>query len=111
MDERISIADWFKRENIWDKVSNSEKEFFYEKTPEKEKIIDISWAIEAALTLAWVLNVMDTLPEIDRESTDNEIGNFLSRIPQPGVNTKEFLQNLSYRSLEEIYEENLVNEL
>jgi hypothetical protein len=110
LDERISIADWFKRENIWDKVSNNEKEFLYDVTPENEKIVDVSWAIEAALTLAWTLNVVDTLPEIDRESTDDEIGNFLARIPKPGENTKEFLQNLSYRNLEEIYEENLVNE-
>lgn len=110
LDKRISIADWFKREDIWDKVSNNEKEFLYDVTPENEKIVDVSWAIEAALTLAWTLNVVDTLPEIDRESTDDEIGNFLARIPQPGESTKEFLQNLSYRNLEEIYEENLVNE-
>ena len=110
LDERLSIASWFKKENIWDKVSNNEREFLYEKTPGKEKLIDISWGIEGAQTLAWAVNVVDTLAEINRESTDDEIEKFYSNIPQLGESTQEFLQRLSYRNLEDIYEENLVNE-
>jgi hypothetical protein len=110
LDERLSIVDWFKRENIWDKVSDNEKNFLYAHVPEEEKAIDISWGIEGALTLAWVLNIVKTLPEIDQGSQDDVFDHFFSSMPQIGTNTQEFLRHLSFRSLEEIYEENLVNE-
>lgn len=110
LDERLSIVDWFKRENIWEKVSVNEKDFLYTNVPEEKTLIDISWGIESALTLAWTLSIVETLPEIDQESQDDVFDHFFSSIPEIGTNTKEFLEKLSYRNLEEIYEENLVNE-
>lgn len=110
LDERLTIVNWLKMENIWDRVSKNEAVFFYESVPDEEKVRGNSWAIDAALTLAWALNIVDTLGEIDRETTDEALDTFYSRIPKPGESTEKFLKNLSYRNLEEVYEENLVNE-
>ncbi len=108
--DRQKLVAWFKRENIWDRVSPEEKDFFIEAAPPKEELIDLSWRIEGALTLGWALNLLDTLHEINRNETDEEMDRFTSSIPGLGAPIQQFLHNLSFRDLGEVYIENLVNE-
>ncbi len=109
--ERPKIIKWLKREHIWEKVSENEKEFFGEANPAKKTLGELSWGIEGALTLGWVLNLFDNLHEINRDETEEEMDIFFSKIPPIGGETKGFLDSVSYRSLEEVYLETLVNEM
>lgn len=112
--ERADVCDWLQREGLWDRVSPKEKEFFTDPLPEKETLRELSWRIEAALTLGWCLNKVKVLPRLDE--TSNKINGqamreFQENVPALGEPLMSFLSNLEYRSLDEIYEENLVNEM
>lgn len=111
LDERIGVIDWLNKENLWNKVSPNEKEFLSNPSPNDDMLMDLSWRIEGALTLAWCLNKIKTLPRLDEENNDQAIEEFLISIPEIGDSLKDFLMNLEYRNLDEIYEENLLNEL
>ncbi|PTB97265.1 hypothetical protein C9994_03555 [Marivirga lumbricoides] len=109
--ERDNIIQWFKDENIWDKVSPNEKKFLTELNPEEELIMDLSWRIESALTLGWCLNKIKTLPRLDNDNNEKEIEEFQRNVPELGDPLQLFLTQLEYRDFNEIYEENLLNEL
>jgi hypothetical protein len=111
LDDRKKVIDWFKREDLWDKVSKKEKTFLSKRKPNQEELMDLSWGFEGALTLGWALNLTESLHEIDRDETDEEIKAFVAAIPELGEKINAFLSKLSYRNLEQVYEENLVNEL
>ena len=111
LEERPQIIDWLKQEKIWNKVSPTEKEYFITTDPEEELLMDLSWRIESALTLGWCLNKVTTLPRIDNNKTENALEEFQQNIPEIGDSLTLFLTQLEYRSLDEIYEENLLNEL
>jgi hypothetical protein len=111
LSDRQKIIAWFKRENLWESVSEKEKSFLDNPSPGQRELQDMSWGLEGALTLGWALNLFDGLHEINTDEADEEMKAFLQATPALGDRTKEFLENLAYRSLVEIYEENLVNEL
>ncbi|MDP2386614.1 MAG: DUF4272 domain-containing protein [Bacteroidota bacterium] len=111
LENRLKIIHWLKIEELWDKVSEKEKEFFTDQQPTEETRIALSWRLESALVLGWALDLIDNIHSIDNEGTDDEINTFMNYVPELGESTKEFLSNVSYRSLEEIYEENLLNEM
>lgn len=111
LEDREKIVDWFKQENLWEKVSEKERAFLVGKKPEQRDLMNLSWGLEGALTLGWTLNLTDTLHEIDRDETNEEMKAFVAAIPAMYGKTQPFLAKLAYRSLEQVYEENLVNEL
>lgn len=111
MDDRPKMISWFKQENLWDKVSEKEKTFLVDPSPGERELMNLSWGLEGALTLGWVLGLSNTLHNIDQEETDEEMETFINSIPELGGETTQFLKNVQYRDLGEIYQENLVNEM
>jgi hypothetical protein len=111
LEDRQKIIDWFKRENLWGKVSKCEKAFLSDSKPKRKVLMNLSWGLEGALTLGWTLSLTECLHEIDRDETDEEMEAFVASIPKLGGETAEFLSKLAFRNLEQVYEENLVNEL
>jgi len=111
LDERDSIILWFQEENIWDKVSPNEKDFLMDSNPNENTLMTLSWRIESALTLGWSLKKVKTLPRLDNENNESFIEEFQQNIPEIGDSLILFLTELEYRDFNEIYEENLLNEL
>ena len=111
LNDRTEIIDWLKYEQIWDKVSEREVDFFTNLSPEDDELADLSWRIESALVLAWVLNLIDNLPEIDQEDTDEVMEIFITKVPEVGGEIKRFLGSLTFRNFDEVFEENILNEL
>lgn len=111
LDDREKIISWFKREKLWDKVSKKEKDLLNTKTLNEDALIELSWRMEAAIVLAWALNILDKINSIDIDVTDETMEDFVKNMPELGNPTKDFLSELKFRGLEEIYEENLLNEL
>ncbi len=111
LEKRPQIIAWLKAENIWEKVSENEKDFFNNPSPAEDLLMDLSWQIEAALTLGWCLKKVEQLPSLEIEHNEKEIAAFQNKLPAIGDNLTLFLSNMEYRDKNEIYEENLLNEL
>jgi hypothetical protein len=111
LNERTKIIQWFKDEKIWDKVSPNEKDFFNNPEPDENTLMDLSWRIESALTLGWCLKKVKSLPKLDYDNNEKEIEEFQQNVPELGDSLMLFLTELEFRDFNEIYEENLVNEL
>ena len=111
LDERDRITKWFKDEKIWNKVSPTEKDFLNNQEPDENTLMDLSWRIESALTLGWCLNKVKSLPRLDNDDNEKVIEEFQKNVPELGDSLMLFLTQLEYRDFNEIYEENLVNEL
>ncbi len=111
LDERSEIINWFKEENIWDKISLNEKEYLNDSNPNEDLLMDLSWRIESALTLGWCLNKVESLPKLDNDDNEKAIEAFQQNIPDIGDSLMLFLTQLEFRNIDEIYEENLLNEM
>ena len=108
---RNYIIDWLKNEGIWNRVSPMEKEFLTQSNPDRNIIIRMSWRIEASLTLGWCFSLISDLPDLNEEENRGIIEEFEKSIPEIGDSLLLFLSKLEFRDLNEIYEENLFNEL
>jgi hypothetical protein len=108
---RHEVIEWLKKEKLWDKASGKEILFLTKEDADEDELLEQSWRVEAAIVLAWALNLLDTLPPITSPATDEETRTFQNCVPDPGTDTHFFLNQLRFRDLSEIYEENLLNEL
>jgi len=111
LDDRPKIIQWLKKEKLWEQVSNNEINFLNQSKPNEDVLLDLSWKIESSILLGWVLNLFDNLHDITQECSDDVMDAFESKIPELGAETKDFLRDLKFRPLDQIYEENLLNEL
>lgn len=111
LDDRDDIVEWLKDEKIWNKVSPTEKDFLQTLLPEENTRMELSWRIESALTLGWCLKKVKTLPRLDARNNQKEIDELIHNIPDIGDPLMLFLSEVEYRSFDEIYEENLLNEM
>jgi Domain of unknown function (DUF4272) len=111
LDEREEIIEWLESENLWQKVSPIERKFLKNPIPERKELINLSWRIESALTLGWALNLIPILPKLNKKDNEDSITKFFKVVPFICEPTTQFLQNLEFRNVDEIYEENLINEL
>lgn len=111
LDERTQASVWLKEEKLWGCVSPSEKKFFASESVEQQMLDQLSWRVESALALGWCVGCLQTLPRLDVDNNDEVISEFESNIPAIGDSTMLFLTKREFRSLEEIYEETLLNEL
>jgi Domain of unknown function (DUF4272) len=111
LDEREEIIEWLESENLWQKVSPIERKFLKNPIPERKELINLSWRIESALTLGWALNLIPILAKLNKKDNEDSITKFFKVVPFICEPTTQFLQNLEFRNVDEIYEENLINEL
>jgi len=108
-DEKPAVMTWLKASNLWDKVSEREKELFTGELPERA-LMDFSWRIESVIVLCWAVNLLDVLPGLDAELSDPDLNILLDKLPI-GKNPERFLNSLTYRDKEEIFVENIINEM
>ncbi len=105
------VAKWLKNENIWEHVSDREAEYLEGAETDQEQINDFSWQLEEAYILAWALNLVKIRLSPNNSLTDEEMEEFFENVAPLGDDLKSFLNNLSYRDTEEIFEENIFYEL
>jgi len=109
LNEKDEVADWLKRSMLWDSVSPRERELFAGNTNERA-LMNFSWQIEAFIVLCWAVNLLDDIPDLSTSLTDQELVGLRKQLPINHDPT-EFLANISYRNKEEIFIENIINEL
>ena len=106
------IKKWLIKENLWEDLSDIEKELFNGEIEDEEKLSEFSWNIEKVYILAWTLNIVDDTPEPTNQITDTQFENLINNIPPLGKeNLLEFFNNQQLRDRNEIYDESLFSEL
>ena len=110
-DNRQAIVDWLKSENLWEHVSFNEQQFFIGNDTDEGSITDISWQTENAYILAWALDLIKDAPTPTSQITQEQLDDFMNKVPQLGTDLGNFLSSLKYREPAEIYDENLFYEL
>ena len=78
------LVAFLKFHNLWDLMTEEEKEFIQSVPPKvkKQQHINAMWNIESAVVLMWALGLIKAFPPFD-EQTDPEI---LKRIPYQDIN-------------------------
>jgi hypothetical protein len=110
-DDRQAIVDWLKSENLWEQVSFNEQQFFIGNQTDEGDITRFSWQTENAYILAWALHLINETPSPTSQITQEQLDDFMNKVPQLGTDLGDFLSNLKYRETTEIYDENLFYEL
>jgi hypothetical protein len=108
-DDSAETEAWLHKANLWDSVSEQEKILLSgEKT--KDILIDMSWWIEGAVVLGWAVNLVKELPGLETELSPSGFSEFIDKFPID-EDPAAFLETLTYRDKEEIFIENIVNEM
>ena len=110
-DYRDVIVDWLKVEKLWEHASPKEQAFLNNTEPTEQDLSEMSWMIEGAITLGWVLNIVETLPRLDAEDNTVALRAFDDQIPDIGDETQNFIKKLEFRNRIEIVEEQALNEM
>jgi hypothetical protein len=107
--EKDEIATWMKAWGLWDKVSEREKKLFTEELPERS-LMNFSWHIEGVIVLSWAVNLLEELPDPTTKISDSALDALMAKLPI-AENPELFLSTLAYRDKEEIFIENIINEM
>ena len=106
-DETEKVMNWLKKEELWQSVSEAEKQFFRDPDPDRDEKQKFSWRFEAAYMLAWCLGKVSSRPRAESECSEQQVSEFLQQIPSMGSSTSAYFDGLGYRSLSEILDETL----
>lgn len=92
---------WLKKENLWEAVTPSEKEFLENETT-KEQNAKLTWRIEALVPLLWSINKIDKMPDLKSEC-DTEL--LKMAVVWPPSSTKDYIASSKTREEDELFEE------
>jgi hypothetical protein len=96
--DREEVIKFLKEQELWDSVSNDEKDLFSKELSDREHI-NISWRSEAIWLLLWVIKKVDTL---DLPTEEVSISQILELLPEFMTDTKDFVQSATIKSVSEI---------
>lgn len=100
-DSKQDVTAWLKKENLWDAVSPSEKEFLENETT-KEQNAKFTWRIEALVPLLWAINKIRKMPGIKSECNTEPLK---KAVVWPPDSTKEYIASSKNRSEDELFKE------
>ena len=97
-EERDKVIDFLKEQDLWNSVSNDEKELFSKELSDQEHV-NISWRSEAIWLLLWVINKVDT---VYIPSEEVSIPQILELLPDFMTDTKDFVKRTTMKTVSEI---------
>ena len=97
-EERDKVIDFLKEQDLWNSVSNDEKELFSKELSDQEHV-NISWRSEAIWLLLWVINKVDT---VYIPSEEVSIPQILELLPDFMTDTKDFVKSTTMKTVSEI---------
>jgi len=105
--EADKIADWLKREEVWQIASENEKSFFRELNLTDEEQAKLSFRFEGAYMLAWALGQVEVFPDPSSECDAELVGDFFANIPPLLGETNSLVEDAQYKKLQSIHDEYL----
>ena len=103
--ESEKVMNWLKNENIWQAVSEKEKDFFRNPDPEEQEKQSLSWRFESAYILAWCIKKVSSPADPGTECKEDQVNEFLKHVPPVGSSAEGFFTTLKYIPLSDIHDE------
>ncbi len=100
---RGEIAQWLRREQLWDFVSPAERSFLLSEAPAQEQRNGATWRAEALFPLLWSLGLIPELPSPQQICDVQIIQRVLPPLFEP---VAEFISSARLRSGSEIHAAN-----
>lgn len=97
------LVEWLQEENLWNEVTESEKQYLNNSDPSEYDINEADNGSEAMAVLLWSLGYIAELPYPD-EPTSLEL--MLEVLPELFGSTEDFINNASLKDDSSIYAEN-----
>jgi hypothetical protein len=107
--QKDPIEKWLKDTGLWESVTKNERLFFQGGIAER-KLEEFSWQIEATIVLSWAVGLLKKLPDLNSEISNQELDVLMEKLPIE-QNPDLFLESLSYIDKEQIFIENITNEM
>jgi hypothetical protein len=101
-DLREEIIAFLKHENLWDKVSEVERELFDKTQLSDEEATQIVWRGESIWMLLWVINKVN---DLGLPVDEVNLSDIFVRLPEFMKDTKEFLNTATIRPLSDILDQ------
>ena len=105
--EADKIADWLKKEDLWQAASENEKFFFREPENSDEENAKLSFQFEGAYMLAWVLGIVEVYPDPSSECDLELVSDFFANVPPVLAETDDFFEDLAFERITAIHDEYL----
>jgi hypothetical protein len=105
--EADKIADWLKREGLWQGVSDNEKLFFRDPETIDDEKAKLSFQFEGAYLLAWALGQVEVFPDPSSECDLEPVSDFFANIPPLLAETNSLFEDAGYLKIATIYDEYL----
>ena len=105
--EADKIADWLKKEGLWQAISENEKQFFREPETTDELKAKLSFQFEGAYMLAWALGKVEVFPDPSSECGLELVGDFFGNVPPLLAETDSLFEDAGYLRTSAIYDEYL----
>ena len=99
--DNMSVINFLKQQDLWECVSRDEKQLFQKELTDLD-LIDVSWRSEAIWILLWTINKVNDL-ELPIEEII--ISDILDLLPDFKVDTKEFINTATIRTVSEILDQ------
>ncbi|HTE28352.1 DUF4272 domain-containing protein [Flavitalea sp.] len=105
--EADKIADWLKKEDLWQAASENEKFFFREHETTDEEKAKLSFQFEGAYMLAWVLGRVEVYPDPSSECDLELVGDFFANVPPVLAETDDLFEDAGFERITSIHDEYL----
>lgn len=86
-------------QNLWDDVTEREKELFRKPELTEEEFTEVLWRLESIWTLLWAINEVD---ELVFPNEQVNVENIFAYLPEFFEDTKQFIDSATTRSPSEI---------
>ena len=68
-----SVAEWLKKEKLWNSVTPNEKKFLQNAKEEDQESLNYSWKLETLVPLLWSIGKLKNLQNLKKQCDSSEI--------------------------------------
>ncbi len=100
---RDDVLGWLEAHNLREALSPVEQKFVDNQHPSSKQKINFSWHSERLIVLLWTLNLVENMPDADKQCDTSIFKRCLP--PYADLSVEQFISNATTRSEEELREE------
>ena len=100
---RSEVIEWLKDNNLHEALSPDELNFIKNQRPSSKQKINFSWQAERLIVLLWALNLVENLPDTDKQCDITVFRRCLPPFTEQSV--EQFISSATSRRENELWEE------